>query len=313
MPAASLFTAFLALVTLLPLLCQAQGQPAAPAPVATPKPEFRVHPVRPGLNVLMSQGGNVAVWSGPDGVVLVDDSLAALSPQLLEAVGQLSRAPIRFVVNTHWHPDHTGGNEALARAGATVIAHESVRERLSQAQVVEDYDVTVPPAPAAALPVITFAESLAIHLDGDRLNVVHVAGAHTDGDVIVRWQDANVVHMGDLFYNGGYPFIDLANGGSLAGVVAALEGTLARSDAETAVIPGHGPVATRAELAAYRDMLVAVGRKVREAVETGKSVEEVLASRPTAEFDERYAKGAVNPERFVRALYRDLSTPPSGR
>jgi glyoxylase-like metal-dependent hydrolase (beta-lactamase superfamily II) len=300
-------------MTCLPLLCQAQAQPAAPAPAATPKPEFRVQQVRPGLNVLMSQGGNVAVWSGPEGVVLVDDSVAALTPQLLETVGRISRAPIRFVVNTHWHPDHTGGNEALAKAGATVIAHESVSERLSQPQVVEEYDVKVPAAPAAALPVITFAESLAIHLDGDRLSVVHVAGAHTDGDVIVRWQDANVVHLGDLFYNGGYPFIDLANGGSLAGVVAALEGTLARADAQTVVIPGHGPVATRADLAAYRDMLVAVGRKVREAVEAGKSIDEVLASRPTADFDERYAKGAVNPEKFVRTLYRDLAAPRPGR
>jgi cyclase len=300
-------------MTCLPLVCQAQGQPAAPAPAVAPKAEFRVQQVRPGLNVLMSQGGNVAVWSGAEGVVLVDDSIASLTPQLLEAVGRISRAPIRFVVNTHWHPDHTGGNEALARAGATVIAHESVRERLSEPQFFEEYDARVPAAPAAALPVITFAESLAIHLDGDRLNVVHVAGANTDGDVIVRWQDADVVHLGDLFYNGGYPFIDVANGGSLAGIVAALEATLARSDAQTVVIPGHGPVATRADLAAYRDMLVAVGRKVREGVEAGQSLEEVLASRPTADFDERYAKGAVNPEKFVRTLYRDLTTPRPAR
>jgi len=314
----------LAVMAALPLFAAAHAQPAAnapapatAAPVATApvaaRPEFRVQQVRPGLTVLLSTAGNVAVWSGPEGVVLVDDGLAANTPQLLEAIARISRAPIRFVINTHWHPDHTGGNEALAGVGATVIAHESVRERLSQPQAVEEYDARVPAAPAAALPVITFADSLAIDLDGDRLNVVHVAGAHTDGDVIVRWQDANVVHLGDLFYNGGYPYIDLANGGSLAGLVAALEGTLARSDSQTIVIPGHGPVATRADLAAYRDMLVAVGRKVREAVEAGRSIDEVLASRPTADFDDRYAKGAVNPERFVRALYRDLSTPRSAR
>lgn len=305
------FVSRLATMAVLPLFVTAHAQPAAD-PVAA-KPEFRVQQVRPGLAVLLNTGGNVAVWSGPEGVVLVDDGLAGHTPQLLEAIARISRAPIRFVINTHWHPDHTGGNEALAGGGATVIAHESVRARLSQPQAVEEYDAKVPAAPAAALPVITFAESLAIHVNGDRLNVVHVAGAHTDGDVIVRWRDANVVHMGDLFYNGGYPFIDLANGGSLAGVVASLEGTLARSDAQTIVIPGHGPVATRADLAAYRDMLVAVGRKVREAVEAGRSVDEVLASRPTADFDDRYANGAVNPERFVRVLYRDLSTPRSAR
>jgi len=308
-PAAAGYLASLAALTAVP--GQAQTPPA-PAP-ALPRPEIRVQQLRPGLSVLMDQGGNVAVWFGPDGVVLVDDGAASLSAQLLESVGRISRAPIRFVVNTDWHPDHTGGNEALAKAGAVVIAHHSVRERLREPQVLEDTEVKVPAAPAAALPVITFAEALAIHLDGDRLDVVHVAGAHGDGDVIVRWQGANVVHLGPLFYNGGYPFLDLAHGGSLAGMVAALEATLARSDAETIVIPGHGPIANRADLAAYRDMLVAVGRKVRTAVEQGHSIDEVLASRPTAEFDDRYGKGAVSTERFVRSLYRDLAAPRSGR
>ena len=318
------FISRLAVMAALPLFTAVHAQPAAnqpapatAAPVATApvaaKPEFRAQQVRPGLTVLLSTAGNVAVWSGPEGLVLVDDGLAGHTPQLLEAIARISRAPIRFVINTHWHPDHTGGNEALAKTGAVVIAHESVRERLSQLQVVEEYDIRIPAAPAIALPVITFGDAISLHLNGDQLMAVHIANAHSDGDVIVRWQDANVVHMGDLFYNGGYPFIDTANGGSLAGIVAALEGTLARSDAQTVVIPGHGPVATRAELVAYRDMLVAVGRKVREAVEAGRSIDEVLASRPTADFDDRYAKGAVNPERFVRALYRDLSTPRSAR
>jgi glyoxylase-like metal-dependent hydrolase (beta-lactamase superfamily II) len=268
---------------------------------------LRVQQVRPNLHVLSSTAGNVAVWSGPDGVVLVDDGLAATSPQLLEAIGRISRGPIRFVVDTHWHPDHSGGNEALARAGAVVIAHDSVRERLGQPQVVEEYDSRFPAAPAAALPLVTFATSAALHLNGDRLGMVHVADAHSGGDVIVRWDSANAVHLGDLFYNGGYPFIDLADGGSLAGMVAAIEATLARTDAQTVVIPGHGPVATRAELAAYRDMLVAVGKRVRSAVEQGASLEEVQAAHPTAEYDERYGKGGTSAERFVRTVYRDLT------
>jgi glyoxylase-like metal-dependent hydrolase (beta-lactamase superfamily II) len=306
-PTSKRFVSWLAVMAGLPLFATAQAQPAAPAAPVAGKPEFRAQQVRPGLTVLLGTGGNVAVWSGPEGIVLVDDGLAGHTPQLLEAVTRISRAPIRFVINTHWHPDHTGGNEALARTGATVIAHETVRERLSQQQVVEEYDMRVPASPAIALPVITFADAVNVHLNGDRLTVVHIADAHSDGDVIVRWRDANVVHLGDLFYNGGYPFIDTSTGGSLAGVVAALEGTLARSDAQTVVIPGHGPVATRAELAAYRDMLVAIGRKVREGVEAGRSVEEVLATHPTADFDERYGKGGMSPERFIRTLYRDLS------
>lgn len=315
------FPRLLVAMAALPLFPTAQAQPAptAPAPAvaapaattATPKSEFRVQQVRPGLAVLLSTGGNIAVWSGPDGIVLVDDGLAAHTPQLIETVAHISRAPIRFVINTHWHPDHTGGNEALAKTGATLIAHESVRERLSAMQVVEEYDIKVPASPAIALPVITFADALNVHLNGDQLAVVHLVDAHSDGDVIVRWQDSNAVHMGDLFYNGGYPYIDTPHGGSLAGVVAALEGTLARSDTKTVVIPGHGPVATRAELAAYRDMLVVIGRRVREAVEAGQTVEQVLATHPTAEFDERSGKSGMSPERFIRMLYRDMGTRPA--
>jgi len=290
-----------------------EAQAPSAAPVATPRPEFKVQQLRPGLHVLLGQGGNVAVWLGPDGVLLVDDGLAATAPQLLEAVGKISHAPIRFVVDTHWHPDHTGGNEALARAGAVIVAHESVRERLGLAQLDDETDSRSAPPPPAALPVVTFASTAAIYLDGERVDLVHVADAHTDGDVIVRWQTANVVHLGDLFYNGGYPFIELASGGSLAGMVAAIEATLARTDAQTIVIPGHGPVATRAELAAYRDMLVAVGKRVRAAVERGQSLEEVLAGRPTADFDERYGKGAASPERFVRTLYREFTGGRSAR
>jgi glyoxylase-like metal-dependent hydrolase (beta-lactamase superfamily II) len=158
------------------------------------------------------------------------------------------------------------------------------------------------------LPVLTFATSAALQLNGDRLGLVHVADAHTGGDVIARWDAADAVALGDLFYNPGYPYIETADGGSLAGVVAAIEAVLARTDAQAVVIPGHGAVGTRSDLAAYRDMLVAVGKRVRAAVERGASLDEVLASRPTAEFDERYGKGGASPERFVRILYRELSS-----
>jgi glyoxylase-like metal-dependent hydrolase (beta-lactamase superfamily II) len=291
------------LCALAPGAVQAQ----ASSPAADQKAPIKVQQVRPGLHVLYGQGGNVAAWTGPDGIALVDGSVAQAAPQLVEAVATIAPGPIRFVVITHWHPDHVGSNEALGRAGAVLIAHDSVRSRMSVAQHVEAYDLKVPPAPKAALPIVTFAESLSLHMNGDDLETMHVGNAHTDGDAIVWWDKANAVHLGDLFYAGGYPFIDVGSGGSLAGVVAAIEQVLARADAKTAVIPGHGAVSSRAELAGYRDMLVAVGRRVRQLVEDGTSEQQILASRPTAEFDERYGKGAVDPDRFVRILYADFS------
>ena len=292
-------------VTLLSFAAFGQAPPAAAA--AETKPAIRTQALRPGLHVLASAGGNVAVWTGADGTVVVDDSLAPLAPQLLEAIARIEPGPVRFVVNTHWHPDHTGGNETLGRSGSVVVAHDNTRARMSEPQVVQEYDLKVPAAPKAALPVVTFADSVVLHLNGDNLQLAHVDAAHTDGDLVAWWELANVVHVGDLYYNGSYPFIDLDSGGSLAGVVAAIELVLDRADARTVVIPGHGPVSNRSDLSAYRDMLVAVGRRVREGIEAGRSEEEIVASRPTADYDERFGKGGMTADRFVRNVYADLT------
>ena len=285
----------------------ASGQAPSAAAAAETKPAIRTQALRPGLHVLASAGGNVAVWTGADGTVVVDDSLAPLAPQLLEAIARIEPGPVRFVVNTHWHPDHTGGNETLGRSGSVVVAHDNTRARMSEPQVVQEYDLKVPAAPKAALPVVTFADSVMLHLNGDNLQLAHVDAAHTDGDLVAWWERANVVHVGDLYYNGSYPFIDLDSGGSLAGVVAAIELVLDRADARTVVIPGHGPVSNRSDLSAYRDMLVAVGRRVREGIEAGRSEEEIVASRPTADYDERFGKGGMTADRFVRNVYADLT------
>ena len=268
--------------------------------------------LRPGLDVLIGGGGNIAVWHGADGIVVIDDNLAPLAPKVLEAIRRSASGPIRFVINTHWHPDHTGGNELLGKAGGIVVAHDNVRARMSEDQFIEIASLQVPAAPPGALPIVTFDDSVTLYLNGDRLDVVHVREAHTDGDAVLRWQTANVVHTGDVFDSRSYPFVDRASGGSLAGLVAALEGILARTDDSTLVIPGHGPVSDRRELAAYRDMLVTVGRRVREAIERGRSLEEVLGSRPTAEYDARYGQGFMTPTRFVGIVYRDLAAPTPG-
>jgi glyoxylase-like metal-dependent hydrolase (beta-lactamase superfamily II) len=268
---------------------------------------IEVRQLRPGLHLLGGAGCNVVAWTGPDGTVLVDTGKAEAAPQLLEAAARLAPQGVRFVVNTHWHPDHTGGNELIGRSGARVVSQENVRLRMSEPQDLSEYALEVPAAAAVALPVVTFDDTLTLHLNGDRLLLLHAPAAHTDGDGIAWWEEANVVHLGDVFYADGYPFLDTGSGGSLAGLVSAIETVLSRADPRTLVVPGHGPVSTRAELAAYRDMLVAVGRQVRELAEQGRSLDEVLALQPTAPFDARYGKGGVNPERFVRLLFEDLS------
>jgi glyoxylase-like metal-dependent hydrolase (beta-lactamase superfamily II) len=270
-----------------------------------------VQNVRPGLSVIQGAGGNIVVWVGADGVMLVDTGLVTSSAAVVDAVTRLSAAPVRFIINTHGHADHAGCNEAFARKGAIVIGHESLREH-------SGHDPAAPAGSgdaALARPVITTNDTLALHLNGDRVDLVHVADAHTAADIVVRWNDADVVDLGDIYWNGQYPYIDVESGGSLAGTVAAIEAALARSTARTVVIPGHGPVSNRAELAAYRDMLVAVGRKVREAVEQGVGVDAILAAQPTAEFDARFERpGAlVTPAEFVSSIYRDLAPKRPGR
>jgi len=272
-----------------------------------PTVAVEVQALRTGLHVLRGAGCNVVVWTGSDGMLVVDSGDAASAPQLLEAIARISSDDLRLVVNTHWHPDHVGGNAALRRAGASAVAHVDTRARMSARQTIAAQDVEVPAAPRDALPVVTFDDTLTLHLNGDRLALLHVPGAHTDGDLIALWQVANVAHVGDVYRADGYPFVDTANGGSLAGLVAAIETVLSRVDARTVIVPGHGPVSNRAELAAYRDMLGAVGRRVRELVDGGASVDEVLAAKPTAAFDERYGGAGESTERFVRVLHADLA------
>ena len=268
---------------------------------------IEVHRLRPGLHLLTGAGCNVVAWTGPDGAVLVDSGKAEAAVQLLDSVARVAPRGVRFVVNTHWHPDHTGGNELLGQSGTLAVSQENVRLRMTEPQDLAEYSLEVPAAAGEALPVVTFDDSLVLNLNGDRLELLHAPAAHTDGDGIAWWAEANVAHLGDVFYAGGYPYIDTRSGGSLAGLVAAVETVLSRADAATLIVPGHGPVSTRADLAAYRDMLVAIGRRVRELVEQGRNLEEVLAAEPTAAFDARYGAGGVSPERFVRLLFEDLS------
>src|SRR5437870_4403639 len=225
------------------VLVLAAASPAA-AQVNYDTVQIRTVKVAEGVYMLMGAGGNIGVSVGSDGVILIDDQYAPLSDKIKAAVAALG-GPIRFLINTHWHWDHNGGNENFARSGVVTVAHENVRHRMSVEQFVTAFNRHVPAAPSGALPLVTFTDSVNFYLNGDSIHAFHVPPAHTDGDAIIWFRRANVVHMGDLFFNGRYPFVDLSSGGSVEGMVAAVDRVLALADGNTKIIPGHGPLADR--------------------------------------------------------------------
>lgn len=269
--------------------------------------DYTVTRVAAGIYMLSTPvGGNVGVSIGEDGVLVIDDQFAPLAPKLRSAIALLTDRPIRFLLNTHWHGDHTGANEAFARTGSVIVAQRRVRERLASPPPATLSGRTPPAAAAAALPVVTFDREVSLHLNGDDVEMTHASAAHTDGDAIVRFRRANVVHMGDTFFYGTYPFVDSNSGGTYAGLIAAVEETLATVDDTTRIIPGHGPLCGRKELQEFRDMLVVVRDRVARLIRAGRSQEEVIAAKPTAEFDAKWAGGFWKPEQWVARVYVDL-------
>lgn len=268
--------------------------------------EVSITPIRAGLHLITGRGGNIVASTGTDGTFLVDDQYAPLTDKIRAALSTVTDQPVRFVVNTHWHGDHVGGNENLGRAGAVIVAHDNVRQRMSSDQFMAAFNSTVPAAPAKALPVITFGESLSLHLNGDTMQVIHVPNAHTDGDAVVFFQTANVLHMGDTYFNGLYPFIDLGSGGGIHGMIAAVAECVALTNADTVIVPGHGPLGTRAELMAYGEMLAGFRDRIAELKAAGRTLEDVIAERPTADFDDRLGKGFISPERLVGFIFESL-------
>ena len=268
--------------------------------------QIRTLPVSRGIYMLQGSGGNIGLLVGNDAAFLVDDQYAPLSAKILAAVKAVTDKPVRFIVNTHWHGDHTGGNENLANAGVIIVAHDNVRTRMSSEQFLAAFNQKVPPSPAKALPQVTFSETVAFHLNDEDIHVVHVPPAHTDGDAIIHFTKANVLHLGDTFFNGMYPFIDVSTGGSQEGMVGAANAALRYANDSTRIIPGHGPLGTRADLVAYRDMMVKVRDRVAALIKQGKTRDQVIAAKPTADLDAKWATGFLKPDAFLGIVYDSM-------
>ena len=290
----------------------AQQTSAPPTdPVAAFRAQMAANPIQPqkladNLTLLSGPGGNVVVLNGADGKFVVDTFVLPAWAKLKESLDALGNAPLKTVINTHWHFDHVDNNASLHSAGATVLAHDNTKKRMSEAHDLPVLNLHFPASPAEALPQQTFASTHKLQANGETLLLEHLAPAHTDTDVFVHFQKANVIHMGDTFFNGIYPYIDASTGGSVKGMIAAANKVLPLANDSTKIIPGHGPLGTKADLVKFRDMLATARDHVQKLKSAGKSAQEAVAAKPLADLEESWGKGFFNGDVFVQILYTAL-------
>lgn len=265
--------------------------------------DITVESLRGNVSVLSGSGGNIVVFSSPGGKLLVDAGISVSRPKIEAALAALGPAPPRYVVNTHWHWDHTDGNEWLHSLGATVVAHENVLKRLSATTRVDDWDYTFQPWPAGGRPTVTFKTGKTIKLGGETVVLKNFGVGHTDGDAVVYFKRADVLALGDIFWNGFYPFVDNGTGGGIDSVIRWVNASLSLASDKTVIVPGHGPIGTRAQLAEFRDMLVGVRENVARLKRQGKTVDEVVAAGPTADYDAKWGGFVIDGPFFTRLVY----------
>lgn len=277
---------------------------------AAARADITVESLRGSISVLSGSGGNIVVFSSPEGKLLVDAGIAVSRSKIEAALARIGAAPPRYVVNTHWHWDHTDGNEWLHSLGAKVVAQEGVLRRLSATTRVDEWDYTFRPWPAGGRPTVTFKAHKTIRLGGETVLLKNYGVGHTDGDAAVYFKRADVLALGDIFWNGSYPFIDNGTGGRIDHVIRWVDAALSLASEKTLVVPGHGPVGTRAQLAEYRDMLVGVRDNVARLKRQGKTLDEVLAAAPTARYDAKWGDFLINGPFFTRLVYAGLKGTP---
>lgn len=285
-------------------LCTASA--SAQAPPDFSKVEIKTTKVASNFYTLEGQGGMIGVLTGSDGVLMVDSQFAPLTDKIVAAIHQISTGPIRFMINTHVHPDHTGGNENLGKMGVVIFSRDELRDRLAQPIPPAGANPGRPPMPPAALPLVTYRGRLTFHMDGEEVDLIPIPRAHTDGDTLVHFKNADVLMTGDYFRSVGYPNIDRVNGGSLNGMLEGLGVTIGLAGPNTKIIPGHGPTVDRMALIAHRDMILAIRDRVAKLVQQGKTPEETVAAHPTSEYDSKIPQAQETSQRFVGQLYAEL-------
>ncbi|MFZ3377637.1 MAG: MBL fold metallo-hydrolase [Chthoniobacterales bacterium] len=270
------------------------------------KAKIATQSLRGNVSALIGSGGNIAVLPGSDGKLIIDSGYLTSREKIAEALASVSGDPVKHLVNTHWHFDHTDGNEWMHSAGATIMTHENTKKHLSTTTRVDDWDFTFPPSPATAIPTeITGAEKT-LHLNGATVALKYYGPAHTDGDISIYFTEADVLHTGDTWWNGHFPFIDYSTGGNIDGMIKAAEANLAMVTDKTIVIPGHGPVGGKAEMIEYRDILATIRDRVAALKGEGKSLNEIVAAKPAAAYDAKWGKGFVNGELFTKLVYKGV-------
>jgi len=298
--------AVVATITALSGSTFAQQSAAPPAPDFS-KVEIKTTHLGDNIYMLEGQGGNITVAVGKDGIIMVDGQYAPLHDKIKAAIEAISNKPVKYLINTHFHGDHTGGNELFAKDGVTIVSQVNVKNRLAAGTSNGLTGAKTPPAPPAALPSDTYTNFSKIRLEGRIADLKHIANAHTDGDTYVWFKTANVLSTGDTFTNGRYPNIDFANGGNIRGMIAATDAYLKLVNARTKIVPGHGPLADRAALLEYRTMLISAHDRMAKLVKEGKSEDEAVAAKPFADFDAKWAPTELASKNFVRVVYHSLA------